>query len=168
MAVSKNTRKALSETNQALRKILQNSKVNRGRERDWVHALQGTQTGCPPLRFPVYECLYRINVHAQGLVDALRDVCGKFDLGWHVYQEALVQYVRATATRSILTAMTEIEHTEAWLFETQRGLEEKKLVDHDDDEGDLLASDVEVMGESHETLPKAKPRSKRTQPKNSS
>jgi hypothetical protein len=65
----------------------------------------------------VYACLYRINVHAQELVDALRDVSGKFsvDLGWHVYQEALVQYVRASATRSILTAMTEIEHTEAWV-----------------------------------------------------
>jgi hypothetical protein len=28
--------------------------------------------------------------------------------------------------------MTEIEHTEAWLFETQRKLEEKKFLDPDD------------------------------------
>jgi hypothetical protein len=28
--------------------------------------------------------------------------------------------------------MTEIEHTEAWLFETQRKLEEKRFLDPDD------------------------------------
>jgi hypothetical protein len=42
----------------------------------------------------------------------------------------LVGYARDT--RNILEAMAEIEHTESWLFQTQRNLEEKKFYDPDD------------------------------------
>ena len=134
MAVSKNTRRSDSDTNQILKNILQSNKVSADREQDWSRALQHTETGDPPLRFPIYEHLYQINVHAQQLVDALRTVSDTFSINqtWSVYQQSLIQYVRATVTRNILTAMTEIEHTEAWLFQTQRGLEEKKFSDPDD------------------------------------
>jgi hypothetical protein len=68
------------------------------------------------------------------MIDALRSVSERFSIDetWSTYQQALVQFVRASASRNILAAMTEIEHTEAWLFETQRKLEEKKFLDPED------------------------------------
>lgn len=134
MAVSKNTRRSDPDTNQILKDILQSNKVSADREQDWSRALLQTETGDPPLRFPVYEHLYQINLRAQQLVDALSAVSDTFSINqtWLVYQQSLVQYVRAIATRNILTEMTEIEHTEAWLFQTQRGIEEKKFSDPDD------------------------------------
>jgi hypothetical protein len=134
MAVSKSTRPSTSDTNQILRKILESNQVCSGREQSWSRALANTGTGDPPLRFPVYECLYQINVHAQGLVDALRTVSDRFSINqtWSVYQQSLVQYVRAAATRNIMDAMSEVEHTEAWLFQTLQHREEKKFRDPDD------------------------------------
>jgi hypothetical protein len=134
MAVSKRTRPSTSDTNQILKGILESNTVTSNREQGWSQALLHTETGDPPLRFPVYECLYRINVHAQGLVDALRTVSDRFSINqtWSVYQQSLVQYVRAAATRNIMDAMAEVEHTEAWLFQTLQHREEKKFRDPDD------------------------------------
>jgi hypothetical protein len=134
MAVSKNTRRSDSDTNQSLKEILQSNKISANREQCWSRALLHTETGDPPLRFPIYEHLYQININAQALVDALRAVSDKFTLNqtWSVYHQSLVQYVRAAAARNILTEMTEIEHTEAWLFQTLRDREEKKFYDPDD------------------------------------
>lgn len=134
MAVSKSTRRSTPDTNQALKDIFRTSQVSEEREKAWSRALLDSETGDPPLRFPVYEHLYRINVHAQQLIDALTAVRGRFSINhtWSLYQQALVQYVRAASTRNILEAMAEIEHTESWLFQTQRNLEEKKFVDPDD------------------------------------
>ncbi|MGC2161337.1 MAG: hypothetical protein WA634_05490 [Silvibacterium sp.] len=134
MAVSKSTRPSTSDTNQILRKILQSNQVCSDREQTWSRALAHSGTGDPPLRFPVYECLYRINVHAHGLVDTLRTVSNRFSINqtWSVYQQSLVQYVRAAATRNIMDAMAEVEHTEAWLFQTLQHREEKKFRDPDD------------------------------------
>jgi hypothetical protein len=134
MAVSKSTRRSTPDTNQLLKEIFRNSQVSKDREQAWSRALLHSETGDPPLRFPVYSSLYLINTSAQQLVDALRTVSDRFSLDetWSVYGQALIQYVRASASRNILAAMTEIEHTEAWLFETQRRLEEKKFFDQDD------------------------------------
>ena len=42
-----------------------------------AHAGEGT----PPLRFPVYECLYLINVYSQKLIDLLDEACNRFGTG---------------------------------------------------------------------------------------
>jgi hypothetical protein len=134
MAVSKSTRRSTPDTNEPLKQIFRESQVSKDREKAWIHALLDSETGDPPLRFPVYSSLYLINTAAQQLIDALRSVSERFSIDetWSTYQQALVQFVRASATRNILAAMTEIEHTEAWLFETRRKLEEKKFLDPDD------------------------------------
>jgi len=49
-----------------------------------------------------------------------------------VYHQSLIQYVRAASSRELLDSMSEIEHTEAWLFQSQRHVEERKLYDPDD------------------------------------
>ena len=134
MAVSKSTRRSTPDTNEPLKQIFRESQVSKDREKAWIHALLDSETGDPPLRFPVYSSLYLINTAAQQLIDALRSVSERFSIDetWSTYQQALVQFVRASASRNVLAAMTEIEHTEAWLFETQRKLEEKKFLDPDD------------------------------------
>jgi hypothetical protein len=134
MAVSKSTRRSTPDTNQSLKDIFRSSQVSADREQAWSRVLLHSETGDPPLRFPVYEHLYQINVHAQQLVSALRAVSDQFSINqtWSVYQQALVQYVRAASTRNILEAMAMTEHTESWLFQTQRNLEEKKFYDPDD------------------------------------
>jgi hypothetical protein len=175
MAVSKSTRPSNSDTNQILRTILKSNQVNSDREHGWSRALVHSEAGDPPLRFPVYECLYRINVHAQGLVDALRVVSDKFSINqtWAVYQQALVQCVRAAATRNIMDAMSEVEHTEAWLFQTLQHQEEKKFADPDDvyfevrdREEERAKQGLSPRVEFIEAKAKTSPESKVTEPKN--
>ena len=104
MAVSKSTRRPTRDTNESLREIFNTSPITKQREQDWIHALVHSETGDPPLRFPVYSALYQINTAAQQLVDALRTVSERFSLDqtWSVYGQALVQYVRASASRNIV------------------------------------------------------------------
>lgn len=177
MAVSKSTRPSISDTNQILRRILRSNQVCSDREQGWSRALAQTETGDPPLRFPVYEQLYQINLHAQGLVDALRAVNDRFSLNqtWAVYQESLVQYVRAAATRNIMDAMAEVEHTEAFLFQTLQHREEKKLSDPDDVYFEVRDREAERIQQGLRPLiqflqeePEGKPPSKLAKPKNSS
>jgi hypothetical protein len=134
MAVSKNTRRSASDTNELFQRFFQNSQVSEERERAWHNAVRHAGTGTPPLRFPVYEHLYFLNVYAQKMVDLLKEVSGRFVLNREVsvYHQSLIQYVRAGASRELLDSMSEIEHTEAWLFQSQRHVEEKKLYDPDD------------------------------------
>jgi hypothetical protein len=75
-----------------------------------------------------------VNVHAQKMVDLLKEVTSKFALNREtsLYHQSLVQYVRAAASRDLLESMAEIEHTESWLFQSQRNVEERKLSDPDD------------------------------------
>ena len=64
-----------------------------------AHAGEGT----PPLRFPVYETLYLINVYAQKLVDLLEEVSVRFGIDHESreYHQSLIQFVRAVASQSI-------------------------------------------------------------------
>jgi hypothetical protein len=134
MAVSKNTRRSASDTNELFQSFFQNSQVSEERESAWHDAVRHAETGTPPLRFPVYEHLYSLNVSAQKMVDLLKEVSGKFALNREtsLYHQSLIQYVRAASSRELLDSMSEIEHTEAWLFQSQRHVEEKKLHDPDD------------------------------------
>jgi hypothetical protein len=134
MAVSKNTRRSDPDTNELFESFFQNSQVTEERKQAWHDAVRHAGTGTPPLRFPVYEHLYSLNVYAQKMVDLLNEVSGRFDLNREVslYHQSLIQYVRAASSRELLDSMSEIEHTEAWLFQSQRHIEEKKLYDPDD------------------------------------
>ena len=88
----------------------------------------------PPLRFPMYEDLYLLNVFAQSMVDQLNEITCKYSLNQEVstYHQCLIQYVRASVSQEIVECMAAIEHTDAWLFESQRKVEEKNLRDPDD------------------------------------
>jgi hypothetical protein len=177
MAVSKSTRPSTSDTNQILREILQSNQVCSDREQSWSRALVHTETGDPPLRFPVYEHLYQINVHAQQLVNALRAVDKTFSINqtWSLYQQSLVQYVRAAATRNIMDAMAEVEHTEAFLFQALQYREEKKFYDPDDVYFEVRDREAERVQQGLppriqflDEEPKVEPSSKPANPKNSS
>jgi hypothetical protein len=89
----------------------------------------------PPLRFPVYETLYLINIHSQKLVDLLEELSRRFGIDHESleYHQSLIQYVRAVACQSITAHMNDIETTEEWLFERQRVNEENKFRDPEDD-----------------------------------
>ena len=134
MAVSKNTRRSDPDTNELFQSFFQNSQVSEERERAWHDAVRHAGTGTPPLRFPVYEHLYFLNVYSQKVADLLKEVGSRFALNREtsLYHQSLIQYVRAAASRELLDSMSEIEHTEAWLFQSQRHVEEKKLYDPDD------------------------------------
>ena len=134
MAVSKNTRSSDSDTNKLFQSFFQNSQVSEERERAWREAMHHAGTGTPPIRFPVYEHLYSLNVYAQKLVDLVKEMSGKFALNREtsLYHQALIQYVRAAVSSDLLGSMEGIEHTEAWLFESQWKIEEKNLRDPDE------------------------------------
>jgi hypothetical protein len=134
MAVSKNTRRSDPDTNEVLHSFLQSSQVSEERKHEWMEAVRHAETGTPPLRFPAYEHLYLVNVHAQKLVDLLKEVTSRFGLNRDtcLYHQSLIQYVRAAACRDLMESMVEVEHTEAGLFQTQRHAEEKRFYDPDD------------------------------------
>jgi hypothetical protein len=134
MAVSKNTRKPNPDTNKLFQTFFNNSQVSDERERAWKEAVRHAGTGTPPLRFPVYEHVYLLNVYAQKLVDLLNEVGAQFGFNREVslYHQSLIQYVRAGASQELLGSMAEIELTETWLFQSLRHFEEKKLYDPDD------------------------------------
>ena len=135
MAVSKNTRRTVSDTNQRIQKLFRNSMGSSdGREQEWRKAVQYAGTGTPPLRFPVYEHLYLLNVYSQRLVDLIEEITNKFGICPQdsLYHESLIQQVRAGVTGDILGHMHGIEITEDWLFGTLRKEEEKSFRDPDD------------------------------------
>jgi hypothetical protein len=104
------------------------------RERLWHTAIVHAGEGTPPLRFPVYECLYLINMHSQKLVDLLEELSKRFCVEHDsvAYYQSLIQCVRAGASQDIVSFMNDVELTEEWLFERLRINEEKKLRDPED------------------------------------
>jgi hypothetical protein len=135
MAVSKHTRRPVSETNQKLQKLFRNSMASSdGREQEWRKALDHTETGMPPLRFPIYEHLYFLNIYSQRLVDLIREITGKFGISRRdsLYHESLIQQVRAGVAGDVLDRMHGVEVTEEWLFGSLRREEEKGFHDPDD------------------------------------
>ena len=135
MAASKNTHRTVSDTNQRIQKLFRNSMASSDdREREWRKAVQHVGTGTSPLRFPVYEHLYFLNIYSQRLIDLIKEITGKFDISPQdsLYHEALIQQVRAGVTSDILGYMHGVEITEDWLFSTLRKEEEKGFRDPDD------------------------------------
>ena len=87
-----------------------------------------------PLRFPIYETLYLINLHARKLVDLLYEMTDRFGVDTESldYHQSLIQLVRAGASQSIAAFMNDVELTDEWLFDRLRVKEEKDLRDPDD------------------------------------
>ena len=134
MAVSKHTRPPGSDTNLFIRELFRNSQVSDKRQQEWQHALRHAGTGTPPVRFPVYEHLYQINLCAQKMVELLQELGTKFAINPEagLYHQSLIQFVRASISLDIVESMAGVEHTEAWLFQSQQRSEEQKLRDPDD------------------------------------
>lgn len=134
MATSKDTRASGCEPSPFFLELFRGLSNPGERERAWHTAMAHAGEGTPPLRFPVYETLYLINVHAQKLVDLLEEVSSRFGLEQESaeYHQSLIQSVRAAASQSIAAHMNDVEITEEWLFERQRVNEDSKLRDPDD------------------------------------
>jgi hypothetical protein len=134
MAVSKNNRASGCETNPFFLELFREHAVPDERERHWHTAMVHAGEGDPPLRFPAYECLYRINVYAQKLVDLLDEVSTRFGVEHESvsYYQSLIQSVRAGTSQDIVSFMNGVELTEEWLFEQLRRSQETKLRDPED------------------------------------
>jgi hypothetical protein len=134
MAVSKNNRATGCETNPFFLELFRAHSESDERERHWHKAMAHAGEGDPPLRFPGYECLYRINVYAQKLVDLLDEASTRFGVEHEsvAYYQSLIQSVRAGASQDIVSFMNGVELTEAWLFEQSRKCEETKFRDPED------------------------------------
>jgi hypothetical protein len=134
MAVSKSTRKAVSDTSQRIEQIFSDSQISEEREREWRKAIGHAETGVPSLRFPLYEHLYLLNIYTQKLVDLLKEISGRFAIGREqsLYHQFLIQQMRASVSSDLVDYMSGIEHTEEWLSEGLHRSEEKKLRDPDD------------------------------------
>ena len=134
MAVPKHTRASGCETNPFFLELFRDHSGSDERERSWHTAMAHAGEGALPLRFPAYETLYLINVHAQKLVDLLCEMTDRFGIDPESleYHQSLIQLVRAGASQSIAAFMNDVELTDQWLFERLRVNEEKKLRDPDD------------------------------------
>ena len=134
MAASKDNRASGYEPNLFFLELFRNLCDSGERERTWHTAMAHAGEGTPPLRFPVHETLYLINVHAQKLVDLLEEVSSQFGIDHEslAYHQTLIQFVRALTSQSIAAHMNDVEITEEWLFERRRVGEEEKLRDPDD------------------------------------
>jgi hypothetical protein len=127
MADSKHTRASGCGTNPFFLELFRNKSEADERERIWHSAVSFAGDGAPPLRFPLYETLYLLNVYAQKMVDLLEELSSKYALDRDsvVYHQSLIQYVRASASQTISGHMSGVEITEGWLFESQRLAEER-------------------------------------------
>jgi hypothetical protein len=135
MAVSKHTRASGCETNPFFLELFRDSSdFTDERERRWHTAMVHSGESTPPLRFPVYESLYLINVYSQNLVDLLEEACDRFSVRkeYLTLYLSMIQYVRAGASQDILDLMNDVEITEEWLFEQQRKREEQEFRNSDD------------------------------------
>jgi hypothetical protein len=134
MATSNDTRRSGPDTNPVFRKLFRNSQVSDKRQQEWRDAVRHAGTGTPPLRFPVYEHLYQFNLCAQKMVELLEELSNKFAIDREalLYNQSLIQSVRAVISLDIVESMAGVEHTEAWLFQSQQRSEEETLRDPDD------------------------------------
>ena len=151
MAVSKHTRASGCETNPFFLELFRDQSESDGRERHWHIAMTHSGEGAPPLRFPIYECLYLINVHSQRLVDLLDEATGRFgvDREYLLYYQSLIQYVRAGASQDIIDFMNGVEITEEWLFDRQRAKEERGFRDPDDVYLEVRRREADRLSEGH-------------------
>jgi len=149
MAVSKHNRASGCETNPFFLELFRDKSESDDRERLWHTAMAHAGEGMPPLRFPVYECLYLINVHAQKLVDLIDESSKRFgiDSEYLVYYQSLIQYVRAAASQNIVAFMDDVELTEEWLFDRQRAREEGKIRDPADVNSEVRRIEAEHVNE---------------------
>jgi hypothetical protein len=134
MAVSKHNGASGCDTNPFFLELFRDRSEFDERERLWHTAMVHAGEGTPPLRFPVYECLYLINMHSQSLVDLLGELSNRFALEHDsvAYYQSLIQCVRAGASQDVVSFMNDVELTEEWLFERLRVNEEKKFRDPED------------------------------------
>ena len=134
MAVSKHNRASAYQTNPLFLELFRNRPDSDERERDWRIAITHAGEGAIPLRFPVYEALYLINLHAQKLVDLFEDVSDRFgiDRDSFEYHQSLIQLARSAVSQSITEHMHDVETTDEWLFDRQRDAAEKELRDPED------------------------------------
>jgi hypothetical protein len=134
MATSKDNRASGCETNPFFLELFRDHFESDERERAWLTAMAHAGEGTLPLRFPVYETLYLINVHAQKLIDLLEEMACRFGIDHDSleYHHSLIQLVRSGASQSIVEHMNGVETTDEWLFDRQRIVEENKLRDADD------------------------------------
>jgi hypothetical protein len=134
MAVSKGTRSPVSDTSKYIQKLFHESQVSKERELEWREAIRHAETSDVPLRFPVYECLYLLNIYTHKLVDLLKEIGGKFGMEQEdsLYHQFLIEQVRSAVSYDVLGHMAGVEQTDSWLFESLRRVEEKKLRQPDD------------------------------------
>ena len=134
MAFSKNARASGCETNPFFLELFRDRSDSDERERLWHIAMAHAGEGTPPLRFPVYKCLYLINVYSQKLVDLQDEACNRLGVEHEslVHYQSLIQGVRAGASQDIVSFMNDVELTEEWLFERLRMNEERKFRDPED------------------------------------
>jgi len=134
MAVSKDTVPSAADTNPFFLELFRKSSVSKERERAWHDAVRHAGTGDPQLRFPVYEHLYLLNFYAQRMVELLEELSRKFAINTESlpYYQAMLQFVRASASHGLIDFMAGVEETEAWLYQSQQRVEEEKLRDPDD------------------------------------
>jgi hypothetical protein len=145
MAVSKHTGASACDTNPFFLELFRDHSESDERERLWHTAMVHAGEGTPPLRFPVYECLYLINVHSQKLVDLLEEISNRFGVEHDsvAYYQSLIQCVRAGASQDILSFMNDVELTEEWLFERLRVKEEGNSHDPEDAYLDVRRQEAE-------------------------
>lgn len=134
MPSSKPTRASGCETNPFFLEFFRDRSESDERERLWHTAMAHAGEGTPPLRFPVYECLYLINVYSQKIIDLLDEACNRFGVEHEalVHYQSLIQCVRAGASQDIVSFMNDVELIEEWLFERLRINEERKFRDPED------------------------------------
>jgi len=151
MAVSKDTRSIPSSTNPLFLELFRESKGSTAREREWRDAVQRFESGDYPLRFPVYEYVYLLNLHAQQVIDLLEKIGVACEIAQDrvAYHQALMQQLRAEASSSAMEHMADIEHTEEWLFERLRKVEERRLLDPDDVYVDVRIREQQRIAEGH-------------------
>jgi hypothetical protein len=109
MAASKSTRRTRPRTNPTLESILRKSNVSAERQRVWNTA----QASSGPLRFLAYEKLYRLNLCAEQLITALKDISGPLS----THHQAIVQKVRSETSQHLLEMMNDLEITDSMLWE---------------------------------------------------
>ena len=145
MAASKRTRASGCETNPFFLELFRDHSESDERERLWHTAMAHAGEGTPPLRFPVYECLYLINVYSQKLIDLLDEACNRFGVEHEslVHYQSLIQCVRAGASQDVVSFMNDVELTEEWLFERLRINEERKFRDPEDAYLDVKRQEAE-------------------------
>src|ERR1700721_1299358 len=134
MATSNDTRRSGPDTNPFFRELFRNGQVSDKRQQEWQDAVGRAGTGTAPLRFPVYEHLYQFNLCAQKMVELVEELSSNFaiDPEARLYSQSLIQYLRASISLDIVEQMAGVEHTEAWLFQSQQRSEEGKRRDPDD------------------------------------